>query len=149
MYNFIEQRTTSDCAIAAIAMFAGYPYEDVLEAAGDLYTEDGTKNIAKVLINLGFKDANPWRNQENGNGREFKTIWMNDAINPKFVMNLMWGREVMLSVPSLNVEDGWHMIYYDGHEVLDPNPQSRKRYQPDDLLKLEPREIYVWQNYRD
>jgi hypothetical protein len=143
-FEFVEQRAKSDCVISSIAMFTGRSYEEVLEAAGDKYVpNEGTRDPAGVLVNLGYQDSAPWRSRENGTGRQFKTHYLVDAINPKWFCKLMWGRECMFSVPSLNIEGGWHMVYYDGHDVWDPNPTTKKRYEK--LEDLEPREVYMWQ----
>jgi hypothetical protein len=125
MAELIYQRDTSDCAIAAIAMATGFTYEEVLHAAADDYTPGkGTFGSYKVLERLGFRYSFK-------NGRPVGDIVSRHkdySLAPECFRDMAWGRPALFSVPSLNIPDGTHMVYYDGYEVYDPNPPSRKRY---------------------
>lgn len=133
----IKQRTPSDCAICCMAMLTGRPYEDVMQVVGDAFDpERGMRQEQKALQRLGFVYR-----FDNGRLTDDSTMACRHRafeIAPEFFRGLAWGRRALLSVPSLNIPGGWHMVYYDGREVLDPS--TRKTYsafeelRPDDIV---------------
>jgi hypothetical protein len=146
VFEFIEQKAKSDCVIAATAMFTGLSYDKIMETAAELYVPDhGTSDVSRILRDLGFRQEN-YHGKHNGDGRAFKTIYLPWELQPKLLKEWMWGREAMFSVPSLNIEGGWHMIYYDGLNVYDPNPTTKKRYTNFD--DVDPRDAYIWEPKR-
>jgi hypothetical protein len=116
-------------------MAVGKPYDEVLAAAEGIYVPgEGTRSAYKVLENLGYS-------YEFKNGKPVGDIMCKSriyGITGELYRDFCWGRPCLLTVPSLNIVDGHHMVYYDGHEVYDPNPPEKKRYTEfNDLLPSE------------
>lgn len=139
--NLVEQRGPSDCVIAAIAMAVGRTYEDVLQAAGDEFDpERGCRNDQAVLARLGlrytFKNGEP--------DGDIVCRRKEYCISPDFYRGMIWGRRALVTVPSLNIAGGHHMVFYDGHQVFDPNPPTKKRYT--DFAQLQPTDVVLFRN---
>lgn len=141
MTALIEQRGGSDCVIAAIAMALGRPYEDVLEAAADEFDPaKGCRNEQKVLERLGLRYT-----FENGEPVGDIVCRRKDwCLSPDFYRAMIWGRPALVTVPSLNIPGGHHMVFYDGHQVPDPNPPTKKRYT--EFSQLEPTNVVLFRN---
>lgn len=136
--TLVRQRDKSDCGIAAIAMFTGRTYEEVLAAAQrtgkDNFTpKTGMSSTERVLEALGFHWENLGRHKDhpapNPNGPQFRSLGLRFAgwyVNPKFYAKFFWGRRALLSIHSLNnLPDGRHLVYFDGHRIWDPQ-EGRK-----------------------
>jgi hypothetical protein len=136
--SIIVQRTGSDCAICCMAMLTGRSYEDVLSTVGDAFDpERGMREEQKALDRLGFRHEFE-RGEAVG---DMVCTHRGYAISPEFYRSMAWGRRALMSVPSLNSQRGWHMIYFDGATVFDPSPL--KRYTSFDELR--PDEIVLFQ----
>lgn len=137
MSGLVTQRTPNDCVIATIAMATGRPYDEVLRVGiecGAYVEGKGTRGDSKILEALGLS-------HEFENGRPVGDIVCKHrphCLSAEFFRDLAWGRRAIFTVPSLNIEDGHHSVYWDGREVFDPNPPGKKRYVAfDDLLPSE------------
>ena len=53
---------------------------------------------------------------------------------------MLWGRRALVTVPSLNIPKGWHMVYFDGLNVFDPS--LAKTYEH--VTQLEPNELVLF-----
>lgn len=120
MTELVVQRTAYDCGICSIAMALGRSYEEVVAAAGDDFSEKGLRSEVQALKGLGLNYN--WRNGEPDG--DFVSLHRGWAISPEFFRSLAWGRRALMSVPSLNKEGSWHMIYWTGDHVLDPSPNK-------------------------
>lgn len=121
MTTLIKQRTNSDCVLAAIAMAAGKDYDE-------LWTTD---DVTKVVKDGGVSDEEPYMERAGfKKGVTYKRVSPWD-INQAHLKNFLWGRRALLSIHSLNIPDGHHMVYWDGEEVFDPSPKDTyKRLHP-------------------
>lgn len=142
---FVEQRYTTDCMIAAIAMALALPYEEVYQTAINCgaYKSDHSTGIARdyeILEKLGLVR----RSYTNTTNYDFESRHIDWCITPEFFRSMVWGRPVILSVPSLNKVNGHHALYYDGHEVFDPNPPTKNRYTACSFDTLKPSEITMF-----
>jgi hypothetical protein len=60
------------------------------------------------------------------------------VLAPEFFRHFSWGRRAILAVPSLNLEDSFHSVYWTGRKLLDPS--TRKTYErwselrPDEII---------------
>lgn len=125
-----KQKTPNDCAIACFKMITGRRYNDVLKTVGDEYEPGkGLRSVQISLERLGFGDDDFFRHI-----RPF-------LLSPEYFRRLAWGRKALLTVPSLNIKDGWHMVYYDGKKLHDPS--TKKTYKRFEDLK--PEQIVVFQ----
>lgn len=114
MTELVTQRTPSDCSICCLAMVSGATYEEAIVAAGDDYDpEKGMWSVQAALCRLG-------RHRD-----DFREIRRGFEISPEYFREIAWGRRAFLSVPSLNIENGWHHIYYDGMNIYDPSPKLK------------------------
>jgi hypothetical protein len=137
MTILIKQRTPTDCGVCSLAMATGRTYEDVLGAVGDCYdAARGMRYMGSALERLGFSYA--FQNGEPvGDIVVMQREW---SLSPKLYRRMIWGRRALVSVPSLNNEGGWHLIYFDGEAVFDPSPL--KTYTA--FEQLEPEEIVLF-----
>jgi hypothetical protein len=120
--QLVEQRSEFDCSICCLAMLTEQTYEHVLEAVGDLYDPaEGMSREQEALRRLGYE----WQ----------KSFWQihRGILDAKFFANMAWGRRAMVTVPSLNVEGGWHFVFVASGQVYDPS--QKLRYGSFDELK--------------
>jgi hypothetical protein len=107
----IKQRGKHDCVICTIAMALGLTYEEVKDAAiaEHAYEPDkGTNYEYAILEHLGLRQMH-----------EF-CIMGRGILDAAFFRKFSWRRRAILTVPSLNIENGWHSIYTDGKKLYDP-----------------------------
>lgn len=133
MTTLVVQRVGSDCSICAIAMLSGRAYEEIVELAGKDYDPNkGMWSVQGTLERLGLSHA-----YENGQPiGDFVQLHKGFEISAEFFRSLAWGRRALISVPSLNIPGGFHMVYCDGRTVFDPSPKQRyERF--DQLLPVE------------
>lgn len=110
MTELVKQRCKSDCAPACFAMLTGCSIDDVIAAIGDYYDPaKGQRNDHGCMIRLGFHE------------HEFMALHKDWCIEPKFFKRFSWGRRAILCVPSLNIKDGFHAVYFDGRTLFDPS----------------------------
>lgn len=110
---FVKQRTTHDCVPACMAMLTGLPIDAVIERLGDCFNpEKGTRNDHLSLNRMGFCDD------------EFIHIYKDWRLSVQLFKRFAWRRRALLTVPSLNHEGGWHMVYVDGENLYDPSTQK-------------------------
>lgn len=113
MTVLIKQRGPSDCVLAAIAMAAGKAYDE-------LWTQD---DYDRVTADKGVSDEEPWMLRAGfKKGEHYRRVhlWGREM---DVVKTLLEGRRAMLSVHSLNNDGGYHMVYWDGKQILDPSTQ--------------------------
>lgn len=123
-------------------MHTGKTYEHVIEVIGDTFNpappDAGVQNEALALRRLGYEDKN-----ENGEAvGDFVCLYRQNAISPEYFRSMAWGRRALMSVPSLNHEGGWHMVYWDGRVLFDPS--SQKTYER--WAQLRPDYLTLFQN---
>ncbi len=141
MTHLVKQRTPHDCAVACMAMLTGRTYDSVMAAIGDAFDpEKGMAREETALKRLGF-DNSYASGEPAGNFVCLRRDW---CISTKFFRRLAWARRALMSVPSLNFEGGWHMVYFDGREVYDPsNMKTYSRFE-----QLEPDEMVLFSEVR-
>lgn len=106
----IQQRFTSDCAVACLAMFLGVDYEEIVKhCTGYELVNNGLANAREAYIARMFKVE-----------LEFLDRTKLDRKKP-----------AVLTVPSLNSETGaTHALYWNGKRIFDPNQgrQGKRTY---------------------
>ena len=129
MTTLVNQRFPTDCMIAAIAMALAVTWEEVYDTAikCEAYKKDHSSGINAeddILECFGLVEYSGYQNIDG----DFRSIHRPYSISPEYFREQLWGRPVIFSAPSLNKAGGSHAVYYDGHEIFDPNPPSRNRY---------------------
>lgn len=141
MADVLIQRTPYQCAIATIAMATGRDYDEVLRVGIETkaFVEGkGCCHEARILEALGFSNR-----FERGHAvGDFVCRRRGFETSAEFFRQFAWGRRAVMTVPSLNIPDGHHSIYWDGWEVFDPNPPSKQRYT--DFGQLLPSEMILF-----
>jgi hypothetical protein len=127
--ELIRQREKSDCAICTIAMALGLAYEDVLEAAllAKAYEPGvGCRSEYTIIERFGFRQMIDFR------------IHHRTLLDAKYFLHFSWGRRAILAVPSLNIEGGFHSVYWTGTELRDPctlkTYSSWEDLRPDEII---------------
>jgi hypothetical protein len=130
--KLIQQREKSDCAICTIAMAIGRSYDEVMAAATSdtkwpAYKPDvGTRAEYAVLEALGLKQMEDFRVLHRG------------PLAPEYFLHFSWGRRSILAVPSLNIEDSFHSVYWSGTALFDPcglkTYSDWKQLRPDEII---------------
>lgn len=124
MTVLVQQRTTSDCSICCFAMALGRTYEDVIATVGPHFDPaKGLANEYEALKDLGLKCK--FENGEPTDETEFLVKRRDWCIHPQMIRSWCWGRRAIITVPSLNIEDGFHVVYYDGKDLFDPSREKR------------------------
>lgn len=118
-------------------MATGRTYEDVITAAGDNYSDKGVRREGEIIKALGFEQKYNGTREPTGDFLGLHRPW---GIGPEFYRRMIWGRRALVSVPSLNNEGGYHMIFWDGSNVLDPS--LKKTYRT--IEELNPTEIVLF-----
>lgn len=110
--TLIPQRSGSDCVLAAIAMAAG------CVSWGEMWSD---ADLQAVVDSKGVGDLDPWLKRAGFERRvHYRTVYVHeDAQEP--VRALLWKRRALISCRSLNNEDGYHMVFWDGQRVWDPH----------------------------
>lgn len=134
--ELISQRGKHDCAICAIAMATGLPYERVLEeglATGGYRPDVGTQREWEILERLGYDQAA----HSDGPGGAFVHV-DRGILSPDYFRLLAWGRRALVAVPSLNTAGSHHLVFFDGGQVWDPHPgvtyQRFEQLLPDEMI---------------
>lgn len=106
--KLIQQRNRSDCGLAAMAMALGKEYDE-------LWTPE---DVQKVLDERGISDVGDWLERKGLKRREdFSTVY---TFGREKAAELLWGRPALLSIVSLNEQQGNHLVYFDGYRIWDP-----------------------------
>jgi hypothetical protein len=147
MPALIQQRMRTDCAICTITTALGRTYDDVMTAAIDaraFKAEEGTRSEYAIMEQFGLKQMIDFRVMHRG------------QLSPEYFLHFSWGRRAILAVPSLNIEDSFHSVYWSGtriarslhaQDVQRMDPIASRRDHPDrrnrpasemKLLDLEP-----------
>ncbi len=136
MTALIQQREKSDCGVATVAMLAGVSYEVALQALGKHYQPGvGTRYFDMALNRLGY--FSEWR--DGVPVGDYMNVH-SDILQPWYFKRLAWGHKAMIIVPSLNIEGGHHILYYDGDNVWDPC--LLKTYSS--FAELQPSDMYIF-----
>lgn len=121
----------SDCAICTIAMALGKSYEDVLVAALQARAfkpEEGTRSEYSIIEQFGLEQMKDFRVLHRG------------PLAPEYFLHFAWGRRAILAVPSLNIEGGFHSVYWNGSQLFDPCTAKTysewKQLRPDEIILL-------------
>lgn len=131
--KIVKQETDYDCAVCCFMMLTGKSREEVISAIGDAYDpEEGLNKTHMALCRLGF------------NSGEYMVMHRDWCLSYQMFARLAWRRRTLLTVPSLNLAGGWHMVYHDGEQLLDPS--TKKQYI--NLDQLEPEEIVLFSEVR-
>jgi hypothetical protein len=118
MTVLVQQRGPSDCMLATIAMAAGKCYDD-------LWTID---DFNKVTLDRGVSDESPWMERAGFvEGVDYARVYCNSE-NQGVLKSLLRGRRAMISVNSLNIDGGYHILYWDGAKVYDPSSKQTFTY---------------------
>lgn len=144
--RLFKQKGSSDCAVACLVMLTGMPYKKIIKLIGDAWHVDkGMSDIGKALERLGYVKEKKipvkglkgaWRCE----AQDFMEVRRQYEISAQFFKDQLWGRRALLSVPSLNIPDGWHMIYWHYDKIYDPSP--KKTYER--FFDLKPEEIVIF-----
>lgn len=120
-----------------MAMVTGRPYEDILGTVGDAFEPDkGMRHEQLALKRLGFSYTF-------SNGEADGDIVCRHRgfeISPEYFRAFAWGRRALMSVPSLNLAGGWHMIFWDSRRIFDPSP----RLVYEQFIQLKPEEMVLF-----
>jgi hypothetical protein len=136
MTSLVQQRSLVDCGVCCLAMAAGRRYDDVVAAIGDCFDPaNGMRRTHTALKRLGFDPA--WSDGQPGDVMVLHLDW---CLSPQLFLRMAWGRRAILSVPSLNQPDTWHMVYSDGRELFDPSTRRTHARFAD----MEPRELVLF-----
>lgn len=139
MTTLIKQRTPNCCAVCTIAMATDHTYEEVMAVAGDSYVQGkGTHNEEGILNRLGLTNQFDRSYQPTG---DFHTRYKDASLSSEWFRTVAWGRRAIMAVPSLNIEGGFHSIYWDGWEIFDPS--TLKTYT--EFNQLLPKELILFQ----
>lgn len=107
----IQQRLRTDCAICTIAMALGKEYDDVMAAAvasKAFKPEEGTRSEYAIIEHFGLRQMVDFRCLHRG------------QLAPEYFLHFSWGRRAIMAVPSLNIEKGFHSVFWSGSELFDP-----------------------------
>jgi ABC-type bacteriocin/lantibiotic exporter with double-glycine peptidase domain len=104
--KLIKQQKPYDCAVACIAMATGKPYDDIqkrhFHQKVDL-RKDGLFD-SEIIATLRHEGMDVSVGKYNGS-------------------------PCIMTVPSLNFAKSWHVVYWDGDQILDPqNGRKGKKY---------------------
>lgn len=137
MTTLVTQRMNTDCGPCCFAMLTGREYDDVLAVIGDVW--DAAKGLGddhETLRRLGMTQT--WANGLPEGDYLIQSL--PSFMSPQFLLRLAWGRRALLSVPSLNMSDSLHMVYFDGHELFDPSRLQRYTH----ISQLQPVKIILF-----
>ena len=109
--TLIPQLSGSDCVLAAIAMSRG------CAAHSDIWTAEDVEYCVK---NRGIGDIAPWMARAGYDEREWTRCYAHRD-SGRLIARMLWKRSALLSVNSLNIADGTHMIFWDGDQIWDPH----------------------------
>jgi hypothetical protein len=100
MSKLIKQKYDWDCYIACMAMYLGVSYSDILNAyiefVDNKFYQGITDNQAMKLLKIA-------------------------GVRPAIRTRLVKGVKSIVTVPSLNDDGGFHVLYFDGKKFFDPN----------------------------
>jgi hypothetical protein len=106
----IRQRLRNDCAVCTIAMALDLTYEEVMATAVKIgaLEDRGMRAEYSVIESFGLKQMIDFRIMHRG------------QLAPEYFLHFSWSRRAILAVPSLNIEDSFHSVYWSGTELFDP-----------------------------
>ena len=145
--RLIKQKLSSDCGICCLAMLTGIQHKKVIKLIGDCWNnEEGLGGLSESLIRLGFKTKKVKIKFSSGKTYNieqpinFKVIRYRDEISHSYFTNQVWGRRALLTVPSLNYKNGYHLVYWHYNKLYDPS--TKKIYK--NLDELKPTQIAIF-----
>lgn len=110
----IVQKSGNDCVLAALAMAAGK------KSWEEAWTE---VDLQEVIKTKGVGDIDPWMHRLGYEHRkDYITVYVHGD-SMEMVQKFLWKRRALLSVHSLNIKGGNHMVYWDGDIIHDPSPE--------------------------
>lgn len=113
--DYIEQRYSNDCGIAALAMLYDMPYEVIcrLVLKAERGQFDGTTIDHARFVGVQMND--PCR------------VWYSTPDTRPLLVGRLYGRQAILIVPAKDhrISGDWHALYWTGREVLDPSPVGK------------------------
>jgi hypothetical protein len=129
--DLVQQRMSTDCAICTIAMALDRSYEDVMAAAvaSDAWSpEKGCRAEYRIFETLGLEQMIDFR------------VMHRMVLAPEFFRHFSWGRRAILAVPSLNFEDSFHSVFWNGTVLFDPSPKRTytrwSELRPDEIILI-------------
>jgi len=113
--NVYKQERESDCMLACIACVVQQsigelftpPFRDMIELEKGTHGDD----ITKAFDMAGLRKGTDYFKVHVGSSTQF----------PQLVNNLLVGRRAILQVKSLNYQDAYHMVYWNGETLYDPS----------------------------
>ncbi len=129
MTVMIKQRSEYDCALCCLCMATGVDYSVFPQELIDAITAKRTcsgENLDKAYECAGIK-----------RDVDFITSYT-DGLSSHVVEAMIWQRRAILQLPSLNLEGGMHLVYWDGQNIQDPSNKQVYRW----IKNLRP--VYVW-----
>lgn len=118
----ISQRSPSDCAFCCVAMALGISYEALEAKAGAAFMHlmNNGAGCDAAMERALFSAIGLVRDAD-FTERHFGLSWCNYA----HARGILWGRRAIITVRSLNIEDGFHAVFWNGAELFDPSPKKR------------------------
>lgn len=117
-----KQQRDYDCALACIASFVERPYAEIWPA-DFLAVVDEAKGAYGEKLTLAFESAGLVKNEH------YKVIFLPDSwIAAPQIKSILFGRRAFMQVPSLNNENGQHMVYWNGRELFDPSNKQEYKF---------------------
>lgn len=126
----IKQRATFDCFLACLAMATNRPYEE-------MFDPEFCAKIEKAK-GTGGKDMDEAIRLSGLTEEDYKCIYSEGLRTSGNFKQILWGRKAIIQVPSLNIEEGMHCIFWTGSEILDPSNKQVYHW----LSHVSP--VYVW-----
>ncbi|MGD8777702.1 MAG: hypothetical protein PVH88_01940 [Ignavibacteria bacterium] len=120
--TLIKQRYKGDCAVASLAMFLGISYDEIIKH----YSEE-----LEVMFENGVWDHKTFEVAEKY-GVELTCVYK----------DFDFSKPSMLIIPSFNLKDKNHMVFWDGEKVFDPSPAIVYKSKPENIL-------YIFQRYKE
>lgn len=116
MTTLVKQQTNHDCVLACACMALNVSYETLekrLPALCEHVREKGASQSMEFLIYEEFNlvdeiDFHMLTCKDRNVGFDISFKWA------------LWGRRAMLTIPSKNIEGGYHAVYWNGKQFFDP-----------------------------
>jgi hypothetical protein len=111
----LKQRSTNDCAIAALAMFLNETYKNTKNLVDFHHAKNEIEDFEGLTCNQLVEVSEMVK--------EKIKIWYSPKHCRKSIKKKLQGRRAILVVPAMGYspfENMWHAIYWDGKYIYDP-----------------------------
>lgn len=129
---YVNQRNPADCAVCALAMFAGYSYEEFLQGYPFLI------RVIQKLDGGGLNKDTMMLLASQVLGRPMMLLSSNHDFSGKRteeVFRMFDGIPAIMSAVSLNYPNVAHAVYWDGKEIHDPS--NKEKYTKETIKPFE------------